>query len=104
MLEPLHEAAINVLKVFCACLKLSGDGEDSVKINERTQELRTDPRVPSGKIILPGAVRFLSSWLRMSIPLQVSIRDSPKRETTEPNPDHKTNETPALYTLVADKR
>jgi hypothetical protein len=29
-------------------------------------------------------------------PLQVSIRDSPKPETTEPEtPDHKTNETPS---------
>jgi hypothetical protein len=29
MLEPLHEAVINILKVFRACLKLGGNGEDS---------------------------------------------------------------------------
>jgi hypothetical protein len=45
MLEPLHEAVINILKVFCACLKLGGDGEDSIKIKYGTQEVRTDPRV-----------------------------------------------------------
>jgi hypothetical protein len=27
MLEPLHEAVINILKVFYACLKLGVDGE-----------------------------------------------------------------------------
>jgi len=32
VLEPLHEAVINILKVFRAYLKLGGDGEDSVKI------------------------------------------------------------------------
>lgn len=29
MLEPLHEGVINILKVFRACLKLGGNGEDS---------------------------------------------------------------------------
>jgi hypothetical protein len=29
MLEPLHEAVINILNVFRTCLKLGGDGEDS---------------------------------------------------------------------------
>jgi hypothetical protein len=57
MLEPLHEAAFDILKVFRACLKLDGDGKDSVKINEGTQEVRTDPRVRSGKRILLGTVR-----------------------------------------------
>jgi len=49
MLEPLHEAVIYILKMFRACLKLSGDGEDSVKIKEGSQEVRTDPRVLLGK-------------------------------------------------------
>jgi len=57
MLEPLHEAVINILKVFRACLKLGGDGKDSVKIKEGTQGVRTDPRVLSGKRILLGTVR-----------------------------------------------
>jgi hypothetical protein len=57
MLGPLHEAIINVLKVFRSCLKLGGDGDDAVKIKEGTQEVRTDPRVLSGKRILPGTVR-----------------------------------------------
>jgi hypothetical protein len=28
MLEPLHKAVINILKVFRACLKLGGGGKD----------------------------------------------------------------------------
>lgn len=79
----------------------------TVKIKEGTQEVWTDPcEFLQGKEFFQGLLdSFLGSWLRMSNPLQLCIRDSPKPEATEPrSPDHKTDETPALCTLVADKR
>lgn len=41
MIEPLHEAVINILKVFCAYLKLGVDGEHSKLRREHREYGRT---------------------------------------------------------------
>jgi hypothetical protein len=44
MLELLHKAVINTIKVFRACLKLGDGVENAVKMKMGTHEVRTDAR------------------------------------------------------------